>query len=152
MGTQLGYGVSDTVGAPFQLLATATGVVTGNTVQMVGGGLHFNGAATIAAQTVTLPQNPVDGCVAEISSSQVITALTVQAATNYAPQGTAVNQAGTVSDVIVNGVLGAATTITPTAQAGGVAIAVIKYKYSLNGYTNPTTGVVSNARTWFRVQ
>lgn len=135
--SQVGYGQYDVVGAPFNLQAGAAGVVTGNTITMTAAGIVFNGAATIAAQTVVLPLNPADGAVAEISSLQVITALTVNAS---------------AGDVIVNGVLGVASTITPVAATGGSSTGKVSYKYSLNGFVTPTTGVVVNARTWFRVQ
>lgn len=152
MATQLGYGVNDTVGAPALYLATTTGVVTGTTIQMVGGGLILNAGGTVAALTVTLPQNPVDGAVAEITSTGTITSFTVNAATSYAPQGQAANAAGTVSDAIVPGVLGALTALTPAAAttAGG-ATATVRFKYTLNGYTNQSTGVISNARSWIRI-
>lgn len=152
MATQLGYGVNDTVGSPALVLATTVGVVTGTTIQMTGGGLILNAGSTVAALTVTLPQNAVDGAVAEITSTGTITSFTVNAATSYSPQGLAANQSGTVSDVIAAGVLGTLTALTPAAAttAGG-ATATVRFKYSLNGYTNPATGVVSNARTWFRV-
>lgn len=139
--SQYGYGHSDPVGAPFDLYSGAGQIVTGFNITMATSGVHLNPAGTLATGTVNLPLNPPDGAVAEISSSQVITALTVAANTG---------------DAIVNGVLGAATTITPTAQAGGVAIAVVKYKYSLNGAvpgnSQSPSAVAVNARTWFRVQ
>jgi len=139
--SQIGYGPSDPVGAPFQLLASAAQIVTGFVVTMTAAVLQLNPAGTLATGTVNLPLNPPDGCVAEISSTQVITALTVAANTG---------------DVIVNGVLGAASTITPTAQTGGSAIATIKYRYSLNGSvtgnSSAASAVAVNPRTWFRVQ
>lgn len=152
MGTQLGYGVFDTVGAPALYLATTAGVQTGTTLQMVGGGLILNAGGTVAALTIVLPQNPVDGAVAEITSTGTITALTVSPATNYVPQGQAANATGTVSDAIVAGALGTLTTLVPAAATGaGGATATVRFKYTLNGFTNPSTGVVSNARSWVRV-
>lgn len=152
MATQLGYGVSDTVGAPALYLATTTGVPTGTTIQMPGTDLILNAGGTVAALTVVLPQNPVDGAVASITSTGTITSFTVSPATNYAPQGSAVNAGVTVSDVIIPGALGTLTALTPAAAttAGG-ATATVRFKYTLNGYTNPTTGVVSGARSWIRV-
>lgn len=152
MATQLGYGVSDTVGSPALYLATTTGVPTGTTIQMPGTDLILNAGTTVAALTVVLPQNPVDGAVATITSTGTITSFTVNAATNYAPQGTAANGTTTVSDSIVAGALGTLTALTPAAAttAGG-ATATVRFKYTLNGYTNPSTGLVSNARSWVRV-
>ena len=139
--SQVGYGHSDIVGVPFDLYTGAGQIVTGFVITMATNAVHLNPAGTLATGTVNLPLNPPDGCVAEISSSQVITALTV---------------AANSGDVIVNGVLGAASTITPTAQTGGSAIAVIKYKYTLNGgvpgNSQSPSAVAVNPRTWFRVQ
>ncbi len=129
------YGHSDAWGIPFDFYAGATGVVTGSTISMQTATLVLNGAATIAALTVNLPLNPPDGCRAEIISTQIITALTVAANTG---------------DLIVNGVLGAASTITPTASTGGQADAAIKYVYTLNGFQAGNTFL--NPRTWIRVQ
>lgn len=153
MGTQLGYGVNDTVGSPALYLATAAGVVTGSTINMVGTDLLLNAGVTTAALTIVLPQNPVDGAVATISSTGTITALTVSAATSYAPTGLPVNQSGTVSDVIAPGTLGTLTTLVPVAATTtGSSVNTVKFKYTLNGYINFQTGVVTNARTWVRVQ
>jgi hypothetical protein len=133
---QVGYGHSDSVGVPFDFYASATGVVTGTTIAMQTNQLVLNPAATIAALTVTLPLNPVDGAFAEISSTQIITAITVNANTG---------------DVIVNGVLGAASTITPVASTGGSATACLRYKYTLAGFQAGNATAV-NPRTWIRVQ
>ena len=131
---QVGYGHSDSVGVPFDFYVP----VTGFNITMQTNILVLNPAGTLATGTVNLPLNPVDGAFAEISSTQVITSLTVAANTG---------------DSLVNGVLGAASTITPTAQTGGSAIATLRYKYTLAGVvTNTLTGAVANARTWFRVQ
>lgn len=55
--------------------------LSGATVVMLGGttGLLLDPAAEIATLTVTLPNGPTDGQVAEISSTQIIDALTVNA-------------------------------------------------------------------------
>ena len=55
--------------------------VTGNTVTMSAGESRaiMNPAGTIAVLTITLPSSPVDGQIAHISSTQIITALTVNA-------------------------------------------------------------------------
>ncbi len=132
---QVGYGHGDVVGIPFDFYAGAT-LVTGSTITMQTNRLVLNPTGTLATLTVNLPLNPVDGTECSISSTQVITALTVAANTG---------------DVLVNGVLGAASTITPTAQTGGVAIAQIKYVYTLNGF-QPASGAAVNPRSWIRVQ
>jgi len=132
---QVGYGHGDVAGIPFDFYGGAT-LVTGSTITMQTAQLVVAPTGTLATLVVNLPLNPVDGCCAEISSTQVITALTVNANTG---------------DVVVNGVLGAASTITPTAQTGGSAISTIKYKYTLNGF-QPASGAAVNPRTWIRVQ
>jgi hypothetical protein len=133
---QVGYGHSDVVAEPFDYNAPLTGA----TVNMQTAKLALVPAGTIATLTVNLPLNPPDGALAEISSTQVVTAITVAANTG---------------DVILNGVLGAASTITPTAQTGGSAIAVLKYRYTLFGSAGanaPPGTATSNARTWIRIQ
>ncbi len=156
MATQLGYGSSDVVGIPGQFFSGAVGVVTGASYQMTGTKLILLPAAAVTGVTITLPQNAPDGATVEISNvgaaASTITA-TFAAATNYVPQGQAANATGTVSDIISNLGLTAPTVITPAALAtAGTASNTIKYYYTLNGYTVPSTGVVLNARTWFRVQ
>jgi hypothetical protein len=133
---QLGYGHGDVVGIPFDFYAGAT-LVTGSTINMQTSQLLVNPTGTLAALTVNLPLNPVDGALAEITSTQILTSLTVNANTG---------------DFIVNGVLAAVTGLTPVASAGaGSATATIKYKYTLNGYA-PGSATPVNARTWVRVQ
>jgi hypothetical protein len=135
---QVGYGHGDVVGVPFDFYAGAT-LVTGSTITMQTGVLVLNATGTLAAITVNLPLNPVDGADASITSTQVITALTVNANTG---------------DVIVNGVLGGITSLTPTANTGAGAIsglATVRYKYTLNGF-QPASGAAVNPRTWVRVQ
>jgi hypothetical protein len=132
----LGYGHGDVVGIPFDFYGGAT-LVTGSTITMQTGQLVLNATGTLAALTVNLPLNPVDGCCAEITTTQIVTSMTVNANTG---------------DVIVNGVLSAVTQITPTALAtAGNASATIKYKYTLNGF-QPASGAAVNPRTWIRVQ
>ncbi len=133
--SQGGYGQYDPVGFPFNLYAPLTGAA----ITMQAAGLVLNPAGTIAAATVTLPLNPPDGCVAEITSTQQITSLTISANTG---------------DVIANGTLGAVTEIIPVASAtAGGATATLRYKYSLNGAlpVNASTGLGVNSRTWIRV-
>lgn len=133
---QVGYGHGDVVGVPFDFYAGAT-LVTGSTINMQTGVLVLNPTGTLATMTVNLPLNPVDGAVAEITSTQILTSLTVNANTG---------------DSIVNGVLAAVTGLTPVASAGaGSATATIKYKYTVNGF-QPASGAAVNPRTWIRVQ
>jgi hypothetical protein len=133
---QQGYGHSDVCAEPFDFYVPLTGFsITMQTAKLV-----LNPAGTLATGTVTLPLNPPDGAVAEISSTQIISALTVSANTG---------------DLIVNGVLAAVTALTPAASAtAGSASATIKYKYALFGATPYTvsTGTGANPRTWIRVQ
>lgn len=146
MATQLGYGVSDVVGSPFDFYTSSalqgvTGkLATGQTLQMRNNKIVIVAAATIAALTVTLPQSPVDGATAEISNSVggfTITALTINPATSY--QVGNITQSATVSDVIV----GTAVSATSTAAA-----VTYKYQYSLNGDVTAGAG----PRSWIRVQ
>lgn len=132
----LGYGHGDVVGVPFDFYAGAT-LVTGSTITMQTGILVVNPTGTLAALTVNLPLNPVDGADASITSTAILTALAVNANTG---------------DSIVNGILGAVTGLTPVASAGaGGATATIRYKYTLNGF-QPASGAAVNPRTWIRVQ
>lgn len=133
---QVGYGHGDVAGIPFDFYGGAT-LVTGSTITMQTAQLVVNPTGTLAALTVNLPLNPVDGCCAEITSTQVLTSLTVSANTG---------------DVIVNGVLGAVSALTPAATGtAGSATATVKYKYTLNGF-QPASGAAVNPRTWIRVQ
>jgi hypothetical protein len=135
---QVGYGHGDVVGVPFDFYAGAT-LVTGSTITMQTAVLVLNPTGTLATLTVNLPLNPVDGADASITSTQAISAagLTVNANTG---------------DAIANGVLTAATSLTPAATAtAGSATATIKYKYTLNGF-QPASGAAVNPRTWIRVQ
>jgi hypothetical protein len=133
---QQGYGHSDLCAEPFDFYVPLTGFsITMQTAKLV-----LNPAGTLATGAVTLPLNPPDGCIAEISSTQIVTALTVAANTG---------------DLIVSGVLAAVTGLTPVASAAaGSASATIKYRYTLFGSIpqNTVTGVGSNPRTWVRVQ
>jgi hypothetical protein len=133
---QAGYGHGDVVGVPFDFYAGAT-LVTGSTITMQTGVLVLNPTGTLAALTVNLPLNPVDGADASITTTAILTSLTVVANTG---------------DVIVNGILAAVTGLTPVASAGaGSATATLRYKYTLNGF-QPASGAAVNPRTWIRVQ
>jgi hypothetical protein len=133
---QVGYGHGDVVGVPFDFYAGAT-LVTGSTITMQTGVLVVNPTGTLAALTVNLPLNPVDGADASITSTAILTSLTVNANTG---------------DVIVGGILGTVTGLTPVASVGaGGATATIKYKYTLNGF-QPASGAAVNPRSWVRVQ
>jgi hypothetical protein len=124
------------VGIPFDFYGGAT-LVTGSTITMQTGQLVVNPTGTLATLVVNLPLNPVDGCCAEITSTAILTGLTVNANTG---------------DVVVSGILGTVTGLTPAASVGaGGATATIKYKYTLNGF-QPASGAAVNPRTWIRVQ
>jgi hypothetical protein len=133
---QIGYGHGDVVGVPFDFYAGAT-LVTGSTITMQTGVLVLNPTGTLAALTVNLPLNPVDGADASITSTATITSLTLNANTG---------------DAIVPGVLGTLTALTPAAAttAGG-ATATVRFKYTLNGF-QPASGAAVNPRSWIRVQ
>ncbi len=133
--SQLGYGNSDPVGSPFNFFSGAN-VVTGTTFTMTSARLVLAAGATVAAYTVNLPLNPPDGCIAEISSTNTITAFSVAANTG---------------DTIVNGVLGALTTLVPAAStSAGGATATVRFAYSLNG-SQAGNAAVLGARTWTRI-
>ncbi len=133
---QVGYGHGDVVGVPFDFYAGAT-LVTGSTITMQTAVLVLNPTGTLAALTVNLPLNPVDGADASITSTATITSLTVAANTG---------------DVIVPGVLGTLTTLVPVAATGaGGATATVRFKYTLNGF-QPASGAAVNPRSWIRVQ
>src|ERR1700721_4594917 len=107
---QLGYGHGDVVGVPFDFYAGST-LVTGSTITMQTAVRVLNPTGTLAALTVNLPLNPVDGADASITSTATITALTLNANTG---------------DSIVPGVLGALTALTPAAPTtpGGATATV----------------------------
>jgi hypothetical protein len=134
---QVGYGHGDVVGVPFDFYAGAT-VVTGSTITMQTSVLVVLPPGTLAALTINLPLNPVDGADASITIGQVITALTVAANTG---------------DSIATGLLTNVTgTFTPVASAGaGSAATTIRYRYTLNGF-QPASGAAVNPRSWIRVQ
>jgi hypothetical protein len=137
---QVGYGHGDVVGVPFDFYAGAT-VVTGSTITMQTGLLVVLPPATLAALTINLPLNPVDGAVAEITIGQVITALTINANT-----GDSLTYTGLLQPTTAGG------TFTPVAAAGaGSAAATLRFRYTLNGF-QPASGAAVNPRTWIRVQ
>jgi hypothetical protein len=137
---QVGYGHGDVVGVPFDFYAGAT-VVTGSTITMQTGLLVVLPPAALAALTINLPLNPVDGAVAEITIGQVITALTINANT-----GDSLTYTGLLQPTTPGG------TFTPVAAAGaGSAAATLRFRYTLNGF-QPASGAAVNPRTWIRVQ
>ena len=69
---QGGYGHGDVFGVPFDFYGGAT-LVTGSTITMQTNQLVVNPTGTLAALTVNLPLNPVDGACAEITSTQILT-------------------------------------------------------------------------------
>lgn len=136
---QVGYGHSDVAGEPFDYVVPLTGAA----IQMQTAKLVINPAGTLATGTITLPLNPPDGCLAEISTTQVLTTAGWSVAAN-------------TGDVIVNGVLGAVTGINVTTLAtAGNATATVKYRYTLFGTAGngaPAGAPTAGARTWVRVQ
>lgn len=143
--SQVGYGHSDPVGMPFDFYSGAVGVAAATPYTMASASLVLQPAAAVTIGTITLPLNPPDGCVAEISNVGSGGAITLA--------GTAV--AANSGDTLVNGTLGAPTTITPAAATTGSATATLRYKYTLNGYVVGNSQVPGSpalsARTWFRV-
>jgi hypothetical protein len=134
--SQVGYGSNDPVGSPFQYVAGAN-IVTGFSITMTGSRLVLNPSGTLAVGAVTLPLNPPDGCVAEITTTQQLTSFTVSANTG---------------DAIAYGILVAVTEIIPTNSAtSGIATGTIKYAYSLNGSVAGNAAAIG-ARTWVRIQ
>jgi hypothetical protein len=133
---QIGYGHGDVVGIPFDFYAGAT-LVANSTITMQTGQLILNPTGATAGITVNLPLNPVDGALSEITTTQTLTGFSVVANTG---------------DVIVNGVLGTPTALTPaaTTTAGG-ATGTLRYRYTLNGF-QPASGAAVNPRSWIRVQ
>lgn len=121
---QLGYGHSDAVGVPFDYYAGAN-IATAFAITMITSFLVLAPTGTLATGAVTLPLNPPDGCLAEISSTQTQTAVTVSANTG--------------------------DTIVGTAVTALVANTRVAYRYSLNGSQAGNAAAV-NARTWNRVQ
>jgi hypothetical protein len=133
-GTQLGYGVNDAVGDAMAYVVP----VTGFAITMTSRQLLLNPAGTLATGAVTLPLNPPDGCIAEITTTQQLTSFTVSANTG---------------DSLAYGVLVAVTEIIPTNSAtAGIATGTIKYKYTLAGYQATSNSTPVNPRTWIRVQ
>jgi hypothetical protein len=147
MTTALGYGKFDVVGSPFDFytnvaLSGVTGTLaTGQTLPMQNNKLIVHIGATLAALTVTLPQNAPDGATVEVSNSvngNTITALTINAATSYSGSSSTGTQGSTVSDTIIG------TAVSGTSTASGVTY---RYQYTLNGDVTKGAG----PRTWIRV-
>jgi hypothetical protein len=138
MATQLGYGISDIVGSPFDFYTGAVSVAAGTPFQMRNNALVFNPAGAVTIGAITLPQNPADGAVVEISAAvgSATVTFTVAAATNYNGTGSTVTAPITVSDSILG-----------TAATSVAAGATVRYKYTLNGDTRSG----ANPRTWVRV-
>ncbi len=141
---QVGYGHSDIAGSPFDFYSGATQLPTGVTITMQTGVLVMNPAGAINA-TITLPLNPPDGAVAEISNVAAAASVITLTALN-ANTGDTISSLGLTTP----------TAITPAALAtAGSASNTIKYKYSLFGSAGngaPQGAATLNARTWFRVQ
>ena len=121
---QTGYGHSDIVAEPFDFYVPLTGF----TITMQTAKLVLNPAGTLATGTVNLPLNPPDGTLAEISSTQTQTALTLNANTG-------------------DSIVGAVSAL--------VANTRVAYRYTLFGTAGanaPVGAATANARTWIRVQ
>lgn len=139
--SQLGYGANDVVGVPFQFYSGAVGVATGSAYVMAGTKLVLLPAGAVTGVTIQLPASPPDGATVEISN--VGAAASTVTATISAATGDTISALG----------LGTPTVITPAAlTTAGSASNTLKYSYTLNGFTVPTTGAILNARTWVRVQ
>lgn len=121
---QQGYGHNDLLAEPFDFYVPLTAfAITMQTAKLV-----LNPAGTLATGTVTLPLNPPDGCLLEISSTQTQTALTMTANTG-------------------DSIVGAVTAL--------VANTRVAYRYTLFGSAGanaPAGTATVNARTWVRVQ
>jgi hypothetical protein len=121
---QVGYGHGDVVAEPFDFYVPLTGFsITMQTAKLV-----LNPAGTLATGTVNLPLNPPDGTLAEISSTQTQTALTLNANTG-------------------DSIVGAVSAL--------VANTRVAYRYTLFGTAGanaPLGATTANARTWIRVQ
>lgn len=130
--SQYGYGHSDPTGAPFDLYSGAVGVAASANYTIAGSGLVLVPAAAVSIGVITLPLNPPDGAVVEITNSGSGGTITMT------------TPAANTGDSILG-----ATITSLTANLS------IKYKYSLNGYVvgnSQVPGAVAlNARTWFRV-
>jgi hypothetical protein len=121
---QVGYGHSDVTGEPFDFYVPLTGF----NITMQSAKLALNPAGTLATGTVTLPLNPPDGALVEISSTQTQTAITVNANTGDA-------------------IVGAVTAL--------VANTRVAWRYTLFGTAGngaPAGAATANARSWIRVQ
>ena len=121
--SQIGYGNTDPVGMPGQFFGGAN-ILTGFNITMTSARLVLNPSGTLSTGTVTLPLNPPDGCVAEISSTQTQTALTLSANTG-------------------DSIVGAVTALTANTR--------VAYYYTLNGSVAGNAAAI-NPRTWVRIQ
>ena len=123
MGTQLGYGASDIVGAPAEWYTPLTGF----NIQLLTGRVMLTPAGALATGTLVLPVGAPDGATVTLQSSQTQTAITISAGTGD-------------SLVVPAGGLAALTAL--------VANTKYEYTYFLNG--NRTTGLLP--RSWVRTQ
>lgn len=121
MGTQLGYGPYDIVGAPAEWY---TPVAAFNIAAQTGR-VMLTPAGTLATGTLTLPSGAPDGATFTLQSSQTQTAITISAAAGDAL-------------VVPAGGLATLTAL--------VANTKYEYTYFLNG--NRTTGLLP--RSWVR--
>lgn len=127
---QTGYGHGDVVGVPFDFYVGAAALPAGVNIQMQSGVLVIDPAAAVSG-VVTLPLNPGDGAVAEISNVTV---------------------AGGFTFTFTGGLLPATgDAILGTALASLAAGVTARYRYTLNGYSPNVNVVPVNPRTWVRV-
>ena len=134
-GYQVGIGPSYGQATPADVYISPT---TGTTITPLSSVLLINAAGTIAALTVQLPSNAVNGQRFQITSNQTITSLTLTAGTN----------ATGATDTIVGGYSAAAFTISATF---GTSLASVEYVYQLSPGTNQVPSA-ANLYTWYRVK
>lgn len=125
--SQLGYGINDTTGQPFQVV----NAVANQAISMTANKLILTNAASVAGVAITLPVNPPDGAVVQLFSIAGTTASTVAAGTGdtlvSAPAG-----------------LGAITALT--------ANTTFVLEYTLNGDQVGVGAAPRNARCWIRTK
>lgn len=156
MGSQVGYGHSDTAGAqPFDYYYLPAGPTL--TIKMQTGVLVLDSAAAISAGalTIDLPYAPVDGATAEILSTLGVTS------------GNTITVAVPSGDPTAVGISANSTAPTAILAAGvaGTTVAPIVYKFTQFGdiltqsvASTPPEGlpqgapVGKNAGYWIRVQ
>lgn len=125
--SQVGYGVNDTVGQPFQTI----NAVANQAITLTANKVILTNAASVAGVAITLPLNPPDGAQVEIFSIAGTTASSVSANTG---------------DTLTSAPAGLAAVTVFTANTK------FKYEYSLTGDAVGVGAAPRNARCWFRTQ